>query len=83
MLTTKERLATLEAENEAAKPHHEKTSKDIGEISNRLTAIETKLEFLVNGRGNGAWGRAKVVAGPSVMGGGTIGLLWLALERFS
>jgi len=77
--TTKERLATLEAENDASKPHHEETSKSIGEINQRLTAIETTLKILVT-NGRSKW---RAMATPGAMGGGSIGLVWLALERFS
>jgi len=86
MPTLPERVATLETENKAAKPLHERFQINLDGLNDRTARIETKVDRLLeNGRPRAvAWPeRIKASALPLGSGGGLVGLLWLALERFS
>ena len=84
MVTLKERVATLEAENEAAKPLHERFQDNFDDLNDRTARIETKVDrILENGvRKPVAWSeRVKSTAVPAVSGGGLIAVLLVLLER--
>ena len=79
--SVEERLATLEAENDAAKPMHAQFQADISELKVGVAKIQTTMEILVT-NGHQKWSeRAKASIVPLGSGGGLMGLAWLLLEK--
>ena len=83
--TLKERIATLEEQNDAAKPLHAEFRDDIKALKAGQVEIQTTLKLLVtNGHQKTiAWAeKAKSSVVPLGSGGGVIGLVWFLLEKF-
>lgn len=76
-----QRVAKLEAENDMAKPLHDRFQKNLDGLNDRTARIETKVDRLLdgkgNGKGNGGWGVKQTITQSAIPFAGMGGLLFL------